>query len=559
VSGHTTRLGLKRKATSMVLINKAINEVTVKVVYYGPGLCGKTTNLEKIYGNPKVENKGKMISMATETDRTLFFDFLPMELGTIGGQKVRVQLYTVPGQVFYDATRKLVLRGADGVVFVADSQESMRSSNIDSLENLKTNLRINRIDPNKVAIVYQYNKRDLPNIDSVEAMNGYMNPGGVVPIVEAAALQGSGVTQTLRAVIARILENLKANVDTTLYDEPPLSSPDMSARSGVTHGSAGTPKLSMRTEGGGLPLPRTSSANSVPTPPRPMTSPFGQRQQPQAPQPQQAQSADPALAPAPFFNEGSAESFAPASRTTSDAAFEPTFDTVDDDQVEVMTLPSLDAAQPAAESYDPSAFIIPDEDTFVPDVTAEPFGESAAATRDELAREDAFAEEPSAAFEAPAGFAERDEFVPESGAERSNAADSASPFEHAFEHAFERSEARWNGDAVAAEDDPFATEPATHDELSHDGPFGNVAQHDRGDSESPFAERAHDANDSHEPVSAVEATPSRAEPVSVAAVSRGELSAMLDGARDVVAALEQALSRAREHEQLLARALAALE
>ena len=107
----------------MVLINKAINEVTVKLVYYGPGLCGKTTNLEKIYANPKLDNKGKMISMSTETDRTLFFDFMPMELGTIAGQKVRVQLYTVPGQVFYDATRKLVLRGADGVVFVADSQQ----------------------------------------------------------------------------------------------------------------------------------------------------------------------------------------------------------------------------------------------------------------------------------------------------------------------------------------------------------------------------------------------------------------------------------------------------
>jgi GTPase SAR1 family protein len=152
----------------MVLINKAINEVTVKLVYYGPGLCGKTTNLEKIYGNPKLENKGKMISMATETDRTLFFDFMPMELGTIAGQKVRVQLYTVPGQVFYDATRKLVLRGADGVVFVADSQKSMRESNLVSLENLKTNLRINRIDPDKVAIIFQYNKRDLPTAESVE-------------------------------------------------------------------------------------------------------------------------------------------------------------------------------------------------------------------------------------------------------------------------------------------------------------------------------------------------------------------------------------------------------
>src|SRR4051794_9528161 len=196
----------------MVLINKAINEVTVKLVYYGPGLCGKTTNLEKIYGNPKLDNKGKMISMSTETDRTLFFDFMPMELGTIGGQKVRVQLYTVPGQVFYDATRKLVLRGADGVVFVADSQSSMHESNLDSLENLKANLRLNRIDPDKVALVFQYNKRDLPNVDTVEDMNAYLRPDHH-PVVEAAAIQGVGVTATLRAAVGVILENLKKNVD----------------------------------------------------------------------------------------------------------------------------------------------------------------------------------------------------------------------------------------------------------------------------------------------------------------------------------------------------------
>jgi signal recognition particle receptor subunit beta len=235
----------------MVLINKAINEVTVKLVYYGPGLCGKTTNLEKIYGNPKLDNKGKMISMSTETDRTLFFDFMPMELGTVGGQKVRVQLYTVPGQVFYDATRKLVLRGTDGVVFVADSQNTMRDSNLDSLENLKTNLRVNNLDPEKIALVFQYNKRDLPNVDSVDDMTAYLNPGGA-PIVEAAAIQGLGVTATLRAAITRILDNLKNNVSTTLSDDT-LAAPDMKARSGATHSSAGTPKLSMRTENSARP------------------------------------------------------------------------------------------------------------------------------------------------------------------------------------------------------------------------------------------------------------------------------------------------------------------
>lgn len=226
----------------MVLINKATNEVTLKLVYYGPGLCGKTTNLEKIYKNPKLENKGKMISMATETDRTLFFDFMPMELGTIAGQKVRVQLYTVPGQVFYDATRKLVLRGADGVVFVTDSQASMRESNLESLENLRANLRVNRLDPDKIAIVYQYNKRDLPEVASVDEINEYMLPGPI-PVVEAIAIQGVGVTATLRAAVARMLENLKAGVDIALSDQPPLEAPDMTARAGVPLSAAPAPKV----------------------------------------------------------------------------------------------------------------------------------------------------------------------------------------------------------------------------------------------------------------------------------------------------------------------------
>ncbi len=211
--------------------------------------------------------------MSTETDRTLFFDFMPMELGTIGGQKIRVQLYTVPGQVFYDATRKLVLRGADGVVFVADSQASMRESNLDSLENLRTILRINRIDPEKVALVLQYNKRDLPNVASVEEMNAYLNHGDV-PVVEASAIQGTGVTQTLRAAVSRILDNLKNNVDTTLYDQPELGAPDMSARSGVTPSSAGTPKLSMKREATPASAAPSSSFSPVEAPSPFMESPF---------------------------------------------------------------------------------------------------------------------------------------------------------------------------------------------------------------------------------------------------------------------------------------------
>jgi signal recognition particle receptor subunit beta len=258
----------------MVLINKAINEVTVKLVYYGPGLCGKTTNLEKIYANPKLEHKGKMISMATETDRTLFFDFMPMELGTVAGQKVRVQLYTVPGQVFYDATRKLVLRGADGVIFVADSQSSVRESNLDSLANLKTNLRLNRIDPDKVALVFQYNKRDLPNVDSVEDMNAYLKPGPA-PVVEASAIQGLGVIATLRTAVSKILDNLKNHVDTTLHEEPELTAPDMSVRLSGTKGGAPVPALSAVE--GSPPAPQRRQTLTQPAPATAVAEPQASR------------------------------------------------------------------------------------------------------------------------------------------------------------------------------------------------------------------------------------------------------------------------------------------
>ncbi|MBW3565684.1 MAG: GTPase domain-containing protein [Acidobacteria bacterium] len=220
----------------MVLVNKATNEITVKLVYYGPGLCGKTTNLEKIYGNDKIGNKGKMISMATETDRTLFFDFMPMDLGTVGGQKIKVTLYTVPGQVFYDATRKLVLRGADGVVFVADSQKSMKDSNIQSLDNLYENLRINRLDPEKIALVFQLNKRDLSEVSSPDEMKAYLGVGDH-PVVEASALQGQGVSETLRKAVAKILENLKNNVDYKLSEEDHATAMQASAESSPANAS----------------------------------------------------------------------------------------------------------------------------------------------------------------------------------------------------------------------------------------------------------------------------------------------------------------------------------
>ena len=202
----------------MALVNRAVNEITLKLVYYGPGLCGKTTNLERIHGDSKLQNKGKLLSMSTETDRTLFFDFMPMELGTVRGQKIRVQLYTVPGQVFYNATRKLVLRGADGVVFVADSQPSMRESNIESLENLRENLRINRLDPARIPVVFQLNKRDLPEVDTADEMKAYLGTGEA-PVVEASALEGHGIRETLQKAISGILQNIKNNVDISLREE----------------------------------------------------------------------------------------------------------------------------------------------------------------------------------------------------------------------------------------------------------------------------------------------------------------------------------------------------
>ena len=182
----------------MVLFNYSTKELTAKVVYYGPGLCGKTTNLQWIHEKLPIKNKGKMLSLATETDRTLFFDFLPIELGTIRGMSTRIQLYTVPGQVFYNATRRMVLKGADCVVFVCDSQEPMLDANLESFENLQQNLEANEIDPDEIPIVLQYNKRDLPNALPIEILNERLNPHNA-PFYEAIAVKGVGVEDTLKA------------------------------------------------------------------------------------------------------------------------------------------------------------------------------------------------------------------------------------------------------------------------------------------------------------------------------------------------------------------------
>jgi len=191
----------------MVLFNYSTKELTAKVVYYGPGLCGKTTNLQWIHEKLPIKNKGKMLSLATETDRTLFFDFLPIELGSIRGMKTRIQLYTVPGQVFYNATRRMVLKGADCVVFVCDSQEAMLDANLESLENLRQNLEANEIDPDEIPMVLQYNKRDLPNALPSEILNERLNPRGL-PFYEAVAVKGQGVEETLKGVTATVFRSL---------------------------------------------------------------------------------------------------------------------------------------------------------------------------------------------------------------------------------------------------------------------------------------------------------------------------------------------------------------
>jgi len=194
----------------MVLFNYSTRELTAKIVYYGPGLCGKTTNLQFIYGSlPDNVKKGKMLSLATKTDRTLFFDFLPIELGTIRGMRTRVQLYTVPGQVFYNSTRKLVLKGADGVVFVADSQAKMIEANTEAYRNLEENLKEMGIRIEEIPLVMQFNKRDLPNLCSIEEMNTRINRHNA-PFYEAVAMTGIGVEDTLKAITKLVLNNLSA-------------------------------------------------------------------------------------------------------------------------------------------------------------------------------------------------------------------------------------------------------------------------------------------------------------------------------------------------------------
>ncbi len=192
----------------MSFINFPAREINCKLVYYGPGLGGKTANLQWIYDKTAASQKGKMISLATETDRTLFFDFLPLDLGTVRGFKTRFHLYTVPGQVFYEASRKLILKGADGVVFVADSQEERLDANFETLDNLKEHLKEHGLAFDTIPYVLQFNKRDLPNAMPVEDLKKHLQLKGE-PTTEAIAVTGVGIFETLREVAKQVLAELK--------------------------------------------------------------------------------------------------------------------------------------------------------------------------------------------------------------------------------------------------------------------------------------------------------------------------------------------------------------
>jgi signal recognition particle receptor subunit beta len=193
--------------STMVFFNYATMQMAAKIVYYGPGLCGKTTNLQYIYDRTNPAAKGKLISLATETDRTLFFDFLPLDLGTVRGFKTRFHLYTVPGQVFYDASRKLILKGVDGVIFVADSQVERMDANVEAIENLVINLKSQGYDLNSIPYVLQLNKRDLPNVAPLGEMVQLLKRKDE-PVIEAVAPKGVGVFETLKAVAKLVLSEL---------------------------------------------------------------------------------------------------------------------------------------------------------------------------------------------------------------------------------------------------------------------------------------------------------------------------------------------------------------
>jgi mutual gliding-motility protein MglA len=287
----------------MVFFNYSTMQMAAKVVYYGPGLCGKTTNLHQIYQNTTTESRGEMVSLETETDRTLFFDLLPIDVGSIAGFNTRIQLYTVPGQVFYNTTRKLVLKGVDGVVFVADSQRAMLQANAESFRNLEENLAEMGLTLDTLPIVLQFNKRDLPDICTVDEMNAALNRNNW-PWFEASAVSGVGVFETLKGISKHTLLSLKKRLGRS---DAPAAAPRPAA-------AAPPPR----------PAAPPAPAPAPPPPPRP-AAPAQSGSYPQATAPAAAQPAPPAPAAAPAAPPRPAPAPSPGA-TAKPAAAKPRMD-----------------------------------------------------------------------------------------------------------------------------------------------------------------------------------------------------------------------------------------
>src|SRR5688572_6702911 len=247
----------------MVFFNYATMQMAAKIVYYGPGLCGKTTNLHHIYTKTSPQSRGEMVSLETETDRTLFFDLLPIDVGVIGGFKTRLQLYTVPGQVFYNTTRKLVLKGVDGIVFVADSQKAMLDANVESLNNLRENLAEIGLILEDIPLVLQLNKRDLPNVATVEEMNAALDPHHRYEHVESVASGGVGVFETLKMISKLTLRTLRRRMT---GDESRPQPPARVAQFRVQDNSV-TPPSPARTIAATTPIPAVTSTPVIEPPP----------------------------------------------------------------------------------------------------------------------------------------------------------------------------------------------------------------------------------------------------------------------------------------------------
>lgn len=233
----------------MALFNYATKEITIKVVYYGPGLSGKTTNLQYLHTVLEPDRKGKLLSLATETERTLFFDFMPVDFGKIKDFSIRFQLYTVPGQVRYNATRKLVLKGADAIIFVADSQYEMRDQNIESLKNMRENLIANNIKPDDIPVILQYNKRDLLNIMSINELNEDLNEGRRYEYIEAIAINGVGVEDSFQRITQLVIDTIAKKygikIETAAKTPTPPKAVSESIQSPVISGDKLSDKLDM--------------------------------------------------------------------------------------------------------------------------------------------------------------------------------------------------------------------------------------------------------------------------------------------------------------------------